>query len=115
MAKNNKHRCSICGKTGHRKETCTKKNPKAAIIKKPSKADAATLYTAVPRAPSLRMRDVQQITYPDLLQFTEAKAKSYLKELGVFPGLSERVCYHCGSSFTVLTENKTQGFECSNR
>jgi hypothetical protein len=108
------HRCSVCGQTGHRKDgPCPKKRPSSS--RRPRrKIDKATQYSTHCRPKTVTLRTLSQIPYPELVAFTEAKSKRYLRSLGLLPprNLTQRTCFHCGGE---VKPEGARGFRCKDR
>ena len=98
---NRPHRCSICNKTGHRKETCPQNKKKA--MKRISAVDKKVRYTSTPAIKKVRLSRLKQISYPQLLSLTEKAAKAKIVSLKLLPRIpvKSRKCFKCGSTLTV--------------
>ena len=94
MKFNRPHRCSVCGKTGHRKDGCPEHVPQPP--KRPSPLDRATAYTTAALPKKASLKELQQDSYPTILKLTEEQARLKLKALGLLPPMTFRKCWRCG-------------------
>ena len=100
MEKFNKpHKCSGCGKTGHRIESCPLR-AKTKVKKTVSRLDKKTLYVTSSVPPRVLIRNLKQIGYPEICWMSEAKAKHMLRDFWLMPNvpMSQRMCFRCGGA-----------------
>ena len=124
---NRPHRCSGCGQTGHRIETCPNKNKKSTCTMK--SGTKATKGTKQPKTLSnldkqvsyanrqptqftRGLRRLEQMSYPDVCALTEDKAKSKLKDMGLIPSLKGRKCWKCGTPYKHQASQGKSAFMC---
>ena len=99
MKLNRAHRCSVCNKTGHRRETCPKRRPTKAM--KQNRLDKETQYTTSIAPPRVNLRDLKQEGFPAFARMTERQAQNKLLKLGVLPGCVRSFdCWKCGDKMT---------------
>ena len=124
---NKPHRCSLCGATGHRKETCPlskkraqtpgkRRKPLVKIApptRKPTALDKKVLYTTHSTAVrKTGLKGLKQIPYPEVCSFSEARAKQELGKLGLLPPLARRQCWKCGCAMARQQSQGKYAFMC---
>ena len=111
---NRPHRCSICKQTGHRRETCPKREPEKKRRGNP--LDKRTVYTTSRVVKPTQLKNLVQISYPEVCRVTEAQAERAIANLGLkLPPVrvQRRFCYKCKSKMILCKRLGKHALICS--
>ena len=99
---------------GYKQQAAAKKG---VVQKKPA---APKWASSVPYNPPgsqkvdfVRLRDLSDITFPEIVRMTENQASKKLNELGFKPPLVQRTCWRCSKKLKKTLENGKVTFRCN--
>ena len=98
------HRCSRCGAVGHRKDGNCPQASHFAQLKKKAIPSWAPPYELHEKKESPRLRDLQQISYPEVCNLSSKQSFKMLKDFGFLPRLRRRKCWKCGEKLRVTSK-----------
>lgn len=109
---NRTHLCSICGKGGHRADTCMFRKQQPSMKRKYSALDRKTVYRESKGAPRTILKSLKEIKFDAIVRMSATQSKQLLVKNHLLPSRKrKRVCWNCGHTM----RKTSRSMRCSSR